>query len=142
MKKKRNDLTDEEIDLSDALGLINEDTILSPELYLHLSIIYAIRATSYGLKYGNFYDSLVERVLMIDQAEKLAIALGLIEDGSNSDYIKEVNEYRKKLEKEQKDGKISERDKLLLDNKVATFKLQKIIEKIAERAPKVGEPIL
>ena len=57
MKKKKEEL-EEDVDLSEALGLINEDTILSPELYLHLSIIYAIRATSYFQSYLSLISTL------------------------------------------------------------------------------------
>ena len=122
------------------MELISTENILSAELYLHISILQALRSLSYGLRYGNFYDSLVERVLQVDQIEKLAIALGYIEE--EGEYKEAVEKYTEKLDKDTDLQSESKNAKLIRDNKIATYKLMKIVEKIAEKSPKVGEPIL
>ena len=118
----------EDEDKLETLELYQGEHVLSPSFYLHLSILRAIRAMGDGLRSGDFRNGLVERVMEIDQAEKIAIALGIIEDGEDSEYRRKIEEYKKKLE--------DEKDPLARDVKLAHFKLMLILQEIAERSPK------
>jgi hypothetical protein len=112
-------------------SLDSEEHIVDGKYYLHLVFLQAINAPHQSLREGRPTDGLVSLQIAADQAARIAISIGKI----NENELKEkTSEYAKTLPETI--------DDLIKQTKIADFQLFYILQKFTETSAKKGSILI
>lgn len=129
-KKNKTEVKDDDLATFKLDELETEEHIVDGKYYLHLVFLQAINAPHNSLREGRGADGLVSLQIAADQAARIAIAIGKIDEN-------ELKEATKKYA----DG-IQTADELIKQTKIADFQLFYILQKFTETSAKKGAIII
>jgi hypothetical protein len=132
MQKKKKSEKSEDISISTFQldEITSDEHIVDGKYYLHLVFLQAINAPHNSLNEGRPGDGLVSLQIAADQAARIAISIGKI----NEEELKEAT-------KKYADG-LQVSDELIKQTKIANFQLFYILQKFTETTAKTGAIVI
>lgn len=110
-----------------------ENFEISPDLYTHLTIVETLKAVPKGLETGNAKSGLIGLAISVDQLEQIVKARGLLKTG---------DEYYPAIEAKLKELKKEDLEAIMLQAKLANYKLGLLMQIVFGTTTKSVELIL
>lgn len=129
-KKSKTAVEEDDISNFKLDELETEEHIVDGKYYLHLVFLQAINAPHTSLREGRAADGLVSLQIAADQATRIAISIGKIDE---EELRKAVREYA---------ATITTKNDLIKQTKIADFQLFYILQRFTETSAKKGAIII